>query len=264
MPFSGGTKTGQQYLRQQYLPKLLGSRIRVVELIKLRALRQSAEKAFRVLANPSRHDASHHDHGRHHQIIVNVSIALISSSSMITISMSSCKPSFVCFPRPSLALCDPSLLKAQGNATIPVSFNSGQRARAVRSQAAPSAPAESSPKHLGRESHICAEESRASDTCISDNFSGHWFLVKRLGACHLKVSHRSHIPTTTSTRESTNAPKGALAKAPVEAHIRELLPRGALELLPRGCRDLVAFAQSQILATQSGCSPGSTSQSTLS
>ena len=101
MLFSGGTKTGQQYLRQQYLPKLLGSRIRVVEMILKQGL---AAVAFRVLEKPSRHDASHHDHGRHHQIIVNVSIALISSSSTIMISMGSCKPSYVCFPRPSLAL----------------------------------------------------------------------------------------------------------------------------------------------------------------
>ena len=156
------------------------------------------------------------------------------------------------FPRPSLAVAtrNPSLLKAQW---IPVSSNSGQQARAARSPAAPSAPAESAPTHLGRESHICAEESRASaDICIKDNFSDHWFLVKRPGACHLKVSHGSHIPTTIPTRESTNAPKGALAKAPIEVHLRELRPRGVLELLPRRSRDLVTVFHMQFLAAWSG------------
>ena len=61
-----------------------------------------------------------------------------------------------------------------GQQCYPVSFNSRQRARAVRSHAAPSVPAESAPKHLGCESHICAD---------------------------LKVSHSSHIPTTIPTRE---------------------------------------------------------------
>ena len=151
------------------------------------------------------------------------------------------------FPRPSLAVAtrNPSLLKAQW---IPVSSNSGQRARAARSPAAPSAPTESAPKHLGRESHIRAEESRASDTCIKDNS----FLVKRPDVCHFKVSHGSHIPTTISTKESTNAPTGALAKAPIEAHLRELRPRGVLELLPRRSRDLVTVFHMQFLAAWSG------------
>ena len=53
MPFSGGTKTGQPYLRQQYLrqqqylPKLLGSRIRVVGMILKKGQSGSGLQGFR-------------------------------------------------------------------------------------------------------------------------------------------------------------------------------------------------------------------------